>query len=271
MKCRVLLKGNCKINQYYSENHKALDLVGENSTLDYITAHSDGIVETIQDGYGNMKGSTGEIAYGNYVKINHNNGYHTLYAHMKNGILLRKNQVIKRGQIIGYMSDSGNAYGKHLHFELWENNERINPLKIINDDLISSDETENKLKYKIGDIVEINGVYISSTSKEKMRPLITRGKITKIITNAPNPYLLEEGGIGWINDDVIISNNEVKYLSNPNYKGNSIVDALKQINVDNSYQYRKKLAIINDIKNYRGTAEENIYMLNLLKQGILKF
>lgn len=60
-----------------------------------------------------------------------------------------------------------------------------------------------------------------------------------------------------------------KYLSNPSYKGPSIVDALKQIGVDSSYSYRSKLAKANGIKNYTGTAKQNTQMLDLLKKGKL--
>ncbi|MBR6641714.1 MAG: N-acetylmuramoyl-L-alanine amidase [Clostridia bacterium] len=63
------------------------------------------------------------------------------------------------------------------------------------------------LKYKEGDTVTINGVYVSSTSTEKLTPLINKGKITKVIEGARNPYLLEDGRIGWVNDDCITSGN----------------------------------------------------------------
>lgn len=71
-------------------------------------------------------------------------------------------------------------------------------------------------------------------------------------------------------EDVNKYTNEEKYLSNKKYKGNSIVDALKQIKVDSSYSYRTKLAKKNGINNYSGSVEQNIKMLNLLKKGILK-
>lgn len=58
---------------------------------------------------------------------------------------------------------------------------------------------------KVGDTVTINGVYTSSTSTNKLRPLKTKGKITKIIAGARNPYLLENGNIGWVNDACIVS------------------------------------------------------------------
>jgi len=192
---------------------------------------------------------------------------------MRSKLNLKQNQQIKKGEIIGYMWDSGNAYGKHLHFEIWKGNTRINPLEFINKDLPIEKE-EIKHNYNVGDVVEINGVYVSSTSKEKLRPLVTKGKITKILKDVNNPYLLEDGRIGWVNDNVIISKdgqNDIKYLSNKNYKGNSIVDALNQINMDSSYPYRTILAQINNIDNYRGTSEQNLKMLNLLKQGKLKY
>jgi len=63
-------------------------------------------------------------------------------------------------------------------------------------------------KYKIGDIVNINGVYVSSMSTEILTPAITRGTITKIIDDARNPYLLDNGNVGWVNDDCIVEKNE---------------------------------------------------------------
>lgn len=122
-------------------------------------------------------------------------------------------------------------------------------------------------KYKVGDIVTINGVYISSDSNDKLTPRITTGTITKIVNNAKNPYLLNDGNIGWVNDSVITNNNV--YLSNLSYKGTSLVDALNEIKVDSSYSYRSKLATKNNISNYKGTSEQNTTMLNLLKKGKL--
>lgn len=131
----------------------------------------------------------------------------------------------------------------------------------------NDNNSNNNSKYKVGDTVTINGVYISSDSNEKLTPRITTGTITKIVTNAKNPYLLNDGKIGWVNDSVIIDN--ITYLSNPNYKGVSLVDALNEIKVDSSYNYRSKLATKNNISNYKGTSEQNTTMLNLLKSGKL--
>ncbi len=57
---------------------------------------------------------------------------------------------------------------------------------------------------KVGDVVNINGVYTSSMSTNKLKPAVTSGKITKIVNGANNPYLLNDGNIGWINESCIV-------------------------------------------------------------------
>lgn len=64
------------------------------------------------------------------------------------------------------------------------------------------------MKHGLGEGVEINGVYVSSESEEMLTPAVTRGVITKIIEGARNPYLLDNGNIGWVNDDCIVENKE---------------------------------------------------------------
>ena len=72
---------------------------------------------------------------GNYVCINHNNGYYTCYAHMQRQAV-SAGQTVERGQIIGYVGQSGLATGPHVHFEVWRGGRpwyggtRINPLSM---------------------------------------------------------------------------------------------------------------------------------------------
>lgn len=63
------------------------------------------------------------------------------------------------------------------------------------------------------------------------------------------------------------TSNTIKKTS---YKGNSIVDGLKSVGVNSSYDNRKKIAQANGIKNYTGTASQNTALLNKLKAGTLK-
>lgn len=215
-----------------------------------------------------MLGSSGNDTYGNFIKIDHGNGYYTLYAHMNKGLPKRNGTKVSKGEVIGMMSDSGNAYGKHLHFEVINNGSHIDPIKYLDSNFLHDSKTT---KYKIGDYVKINAVYISSTSDEKLRPSITEGIITRIIDGARNPYLLDNGNIGWVNDNCIVKEDTNKYLSNSKYNGFSIVDALKEIKVDSSYEYRSYLAKLNGISNYMGTGIQNTYMLKLLKDGKLRY
>lgn len=88
MECRVLESKKSIITSNYGSRtlngkydyHHGVDIVKEGYSLDYIVAHSDGIVSYTIDGKNNQKGSG---SYGNYVKLKHNNGYYTLYAHLK--------------------------------------------------------------------------------------------------------------------------------------------------------------------------------------------
>ena len=58
-------------------------------------------------------------SYGNYIIINHNNGYYSTYAHMKGFAKgLKVGSTVSRGQVIGYVGSTGYSTGPHLHFEI---------------------------------------------------------------------------------------------------------------------------------------------------------
>jgi len=90
------------------------------------------------DGYGNdgapvvaSDGGTVVTAsysdgYGNYVIIDHGNGYQTLYAHMS-GLAVGAGQSVSQGQTVGYLGATGRATGTHCHFEVFVNGERTDP------------------------------------------------------------------------------------------------------------------------------------------------
>ena len=155
--CRVLKSGFCEITQEYGNNHIGIDIVGKNYTIDTVVAHSDGIVTIIQTGGVNNQGSTGNASYGNFIKIEHNNGYQTLYAHLDT-VNVKVGNRVKKGDILGIMGNTGNSYGAHLHFEVWKNNVRINPYEYLNKDLFESietilrDENINQLKVNVDDL-----------------------------------------------------------------------------------------------------------------------
>lgn len=72
--------------------------------------------------------------YGNNVLINHGFGYQTLYAHMIK-FKVRAGQRIKRGDVIGYVGNTGSSTGPHLHYEVWKNGVKIDPINFFFNDL----------------------------------------------------------------------------------------------------------------------------------------
>jgi len=239
-KCRVLEGGLCEITWGYSKGkHNGIDLVGPRSTLAWEVAHSDGtVVEVKNDCNYNTYKQGGPKIYGNYVKIKHDDGYYTLYAHGKyNTAQVKVGQRVKRNDRLIYMGNTGYSNGAHLHWEVRNTSDvTIDPTPYLDADLPKAPEP-TPTKHKIGEVVDINGVYVSSTSTEKLRPLITRGTITKIVEGARNPYLLDNGNIGWVNDDCIVDTptTVTKTVTNcywlnlrtsPNY-GNNIYKAVQ--------------------------------------------
>ena len=202
-KCRVLQGGLCEITwSYISGKHNGIDVVGPNYTLAWEVAHSDGTVVAIKNDCNYNTYPNGPNIYGNYVKIKHDDGYYTLYAHIKyNTVKVKVGERVTRGQLLGYMGNTGYSNGGHLHWEVRNpSDERIDPTPYLDADLPSN---VSPAKYKIGDIVTINGVYVSSTSDKMLKPAKTKGKITRIVEGARNPYLLDDGNIGWVNDACI--------------------------------------------------------------------
>jgi len=72
--------------------------------------------------------------YGNQVKINHGFGYKTFYAHLEK-YTVRKNQKVKRGDLIGYVGTSGTSTAPHLHYEVIKGNRKLNPVYFYFSDL----------------------------------------------------------------------------------------------------------------------------------------
>ena len=65
-------------------------------------------------------------SYGNYVLIDHDNGYETAFCHL-NKFLVRPGQKVHRGQLIGFVGNSGRSTGPHLHYEVTLDGEPIDP------------------------------------------------------------------------------------------------------------------------------------------------
>jgi murein DD-endopeptidase MepM/ murein hydrolase activator NlpD len=65
--------------------------------------------------------------FGKHIRIDHGFGYVSLYAHLSK-YNVRRGQKVKRGDIIGFVGNTGRSRGPHLHYEILKDNKKINPL-----------------------------------------------------------------------------------------------------------------------------------------------
>ncbi len=151
---RVLYNAVNQITQKYNAiSHKGIDLVKEKNKVANVMAHSEGEVVACATGQVPNTNTTGTKTYGNYVKLKHNNGMYTLYAHLKN-VNVKKGDRVKQGDILGEMGNTGKAYGVHLHFEVRTNKDvRINPTPYIDADLPNNEEKNNVI-YQVYDSIK---------------------------------------------------------------------------------------------------------------------
>ena len=91
-----------------------------------------------------VKVESARRGYGKHVVIDHGYGYKTLYGHMSK-FNVRVGQKIKRGDIIGYVGNTGTSTGPHLHYEVIKNGAKINPANFYSNDL-SPEEYELMLE-----------------------------------------------------------------------------------------------------------------------------
>lgn len=99
---------------YTYESHEGTDFVGPYGSA--ILATADGVVDR-SEYYG---------GYGNTVTIKHGYGYETLYAHMSE-MAVKSGVKVKRGDVIGYLGNSGRSSGPHLHYGIYYKGEAVNP------------------------------------------------------------------------------------------------------------------------------------------------
>lgn len=171
---RLLKSKENLITQVYKHGiHNGIDLVGEDHSLDYIIAHSSGIIVNIRSNY--KTNDKNGNSYGNFVKIKHNNGYYTLYAHLKyNSIPVKIGDNVKQGDVIGFMGNTGHSSGAHLHFEVRDKNDiKINPTDFITSDFNNIIPEYNKGRYIVNtDILRVrNTPFISSNNYLKFEEL----------------------------------------------------------------------------------------------------
>ena len=124
-----------RIHPYYkiTKFHFGMDFTAPQGTEVYVTA--DGVVEsTIKDKRG----------YGNHIVVDHGYGYKTVYAHLDR-FNVRRGQKVKRGDIIGFVGNTGMSLAPHLHYEVHLNDVAVDPSNYYFNDL-SAEEYERMIE-----------------------------------------------------------------------------------------------------------------------------
>ncbi len=106
------------ISQGFSAQHHGIDIAAAEGTP--VVSTADGIVVF----------SGQDLYYGNLIKIDHNNNYMTVYGHLQRN-LVTKGDTVKRGQIIGYVGNTGRSTAPHLHYEIRQKGVPIDPRTMI--------------------------------------------------------------------------------------------------------------------------------------------
>ena len=117
------------ITQTFKKNiHNGVDMRGQNRGEEVpIYSPEDGTVIGLRNNYKTQDLSGN--SYGNYIKIQHSNGITTLMAHLKyNSINVKLGDKVKFGQQIAIMGTTGHSTGVHLHYEVFINNVKQDPL-----------------------------------------------------------------------------------------------------------------------------------------------
>ena len=96
--------------------HWGMDFTAPRGTPVY--ASGDGVVE---------RADSNSSGYGKHIRINHGYGYTSLYAHLYK-YNVRKHQKVKRGDLIGFVGSTGRSEAPHLHYEIFKDGDRINPI-----------------------------------------------------------------------------------------------------------------------------------------------
>lgn len=175
-----------KITQKYSSKHQAVD-IGSNKDekKNNITAHSNGVVKKVYNGC-NKTYKTGN-SYGNYIEIDLGGGYSQFQAHIKkDSFKVKKGDIVKQGQVVAVIGNTGHSTGPHCHTELRLNGKKIDPTPYLYADLPKAN-----VQYKL-----LYAKWLRKTPKVAANKIKKYAKGTKFYTD--NIISLDTKGNKWV-------------------------------------------------------------------------
>ena len=250
------VRGYTRISSYFNESrsftlngkrvndvHVGLDIPAR-SGADVLAAYAGTVVVARSSGSGVSTG------WGKYVKIEHSYGgkaYYSIYGHCSS-INVSVGDRVSAGQVIAGAGTTGSSTGVHLHFEVSEreSGKYVDPFM-------------NEFLALPGGLAASSG-FSSQGYINRVKALYEGGG------NGGGPVSPPDGPSGGG------ATTAARYF--PRYTGNSlsITDALKAVGAHqwSSYERRCLIAASNSISNYRGSSQQNLQMLALLKSGTLR-
>ena len=270
-------------NDHSHKGDKAIDLAGQNTGIDPLKAPFTGTIKKVySENNAVWLESNEKVLYADGTK-----DYMTVLTLHDNDVSnLKVGDVINQGTIYYNEGTKGDTTGNHIHLAIgkgkftgsgWYKNQYgywcinnqmdvykglflFDTVKVINDGGYKWIKT-NTLTEEIDDYIIYTVVKGDTLWNIARRYNTTVDELVKL-NKIKNRDLI------YIGQKLKIPNN-LKYFKK--YTGNSvsIVDALKSIGADYSFEYRNKIAKVNGINNYYGTSKQNLAMLNLLKEGKL--
>ena len=190
---------------YDATRHTGIDISAEQGVA--VIAAADGTVSHVQTWDGST--TTGDQSYGNMVQITHADERTTLYAHLSK-VLVSSGDSVSAGETIGYVGNTGNADGAHLHFEVRQSGQTVDPRPFI-----TGGNPEDPQK-KFEELLEKYGGYIAEDGQ--LRTLDGREAIDK-----PLAEIEAEAGLNrpvFYAANVTVSEPRSTYLMNIGYTTN---------------------------------------------------
>jgi murein DD-endopeptidase MepM/ murein hydrolase activator NlpD len=109
------IKGDYAVSQKFSKAHPGIDLAAPMGT-EVVAAASGEVTEVFEDKY-----------FGKVLKIDHFNGYTTMYAHLAVSLVSTR-ELVEKGQVIALVGSTGTSTAPHLHFEIHKEDEKVDPM-----------------------------------------------------------------------------------------------------------------------------------------------
>lgn len=118
-----------RINPFHKGNYF-------HSGIDFSAPRETPVVATAPGTVTVAKRSDLKAGYGNYIEINHGNGYRTRYAHL-DALDVRPYQQVSKGSVIGTVGNSGGSIAPHIHYEIIHNDKNVDPVNYLVEGLSS--------------------------------------------------------------------------------------------------------------------------------------